>query len=122
MYVYLPPSHPPFFFLLLLSLLLPSLQILREVDTILFCLLVLRGLIDSQGRVWRNRPTQLYAIEVTLPKQLEQQVRWIAVQCVCVCVFVCVCVCVCVCACMCVFVCVRVNLKEMYVRIHTTHW
>ena len=119
MYVYLPPYHPPFFFfLLLLSLLLPSLQILREVDTILFCLLVLRGLIDSQGRVWRNRPTQLYAIEVTLPKQLEQQVRWIAVQCVCVCV----CLCVCVCVCMCVFVCVHVNLKEMYVRIHTTHW
>ena len=37
------------------------------MDTILFSLLVLRGLSDSQGRVWRCHPNQLYAIEVTLP-------------------------------------------------------
>ena len=43
------------------------IQILWEVDTILFSLLVLRGLSDSQGRVWRCHPNQLYAIEVTLP-------------------------------------------------------
>ena len=35
------------------------------MDTILFSLLVLRGLVDSHGRVWRCHPNQLYAIEVT---------------------------------------------------------
>ena len=49
-------------------------QVLWKVDTILFSLLVLQGLSDSQGRVWRCHPTQLYAIEVTLPEQSEQQV------------------------------------------------
>lgn len=44
-----------------------SLQILWQVDTILFSLLILRGLSDSQGRVWRCHPNQLYAVEVTLP-------------------------------------------------------
>ena len=47
----------------------PFLQILHEVDTILFSLLILRGLNDSQGRVWRCHPSQLYAVEVTLPKK-----------------------------------------------------
>ena len=42
-------------------------QILWKVDTILFSLLILRGLCDSHGRVWRCNPDQLYAIEVTLP-------------------------------------------------------
>ena len=37
------------------------------MDTILFSLLILRGLCDSQGRVWRCHPNQLYAVEVTLP-------------------------------------------------------
>ncbi len=45
-----------------------SLQVLHEVDTILFSLLILSGLTDSQGRVWRCHPTQLYAVEVTLPE------------------------------------------------------
>ena len=55
---------------------LPSLfQILWKVDTILFCLLVLRGLSDSQGRVWRCYPTQLYTIEVTLPEHPQLQVQ-----------------------------------------------
>ena len=43
-------------------------QVLWQMDTVLFSLLVLRGLCDTQGRVWRNRSTQLYAIEVTLPE------------------------------------------------------
>ena len=33
----------------------------------LFSLLILRGLSDNQGRVWRCHPNQLYAFEVTLP-------------------------------------------------------
>lgn len=37
------------------------------MDTILFSLLILRGLFDSQGRVWRCHPSQLYAIEITSP-------------------------------------------------------
>ena len=43
-------------------------QVLWQMDTILFSLLVQRGFCDSQGRVWRNHPTQLYAIEVTIPE------------------------------------------------------
>ena len=78
---------PSFLYNLPLSsihLLFPSLQILWKVDTILFCLLVLQGLVDSQGRVWRNHPNQLYAIEVTLPEQPEQQVYMGRLQlCVC---------------------------------------
>ena len=38
------------------------------MDTILFSLLVLRGLVDSHGRVWRCHPNQLYAVEVTLSR------------------------------------------------------
>lgn len=39
------------------------------MDTILFSLLILRGLCDSHGRVWRCHPNQLYVVEVTLPKR-----------------------------------------------------
>ena len=44
-------------------------QVLWKVDTILFSLIVLRGLCDNQGRVWRCYPHQLYAVEVTLPNR-----------------------------------------------------
>ena len=37
-----------------------------QVDTILFSLLILRGLCDSQGNVWRCHSNQLYLIEITL--------------------------------------------------------
>lgn len=37
------------------------------MDTILFSLLILRGLCDSQGRVWRCHPNQFYVVEATLP-------------------------------------------------------
>ena len=40
-------------------------QMLAEVDTLLFSLLVLRGLTDCQGRVWRCHHSQLYVVEVT---------------------------------------------------------
>ncbi len=39
------------------------------MDSILFSLLILRGLCDSQGRVWRYLQNQIYAVEVTLPKK-----------------------------------------------------
>ena len=45
-------------------------QILSEVDTILFSLLILHGLTDSQGCVWRRHLSQLYTIEVTLLKKV----------------------------------------------------
>ena len=48
-----------------------TFQVLSEVDTILFSLLVLCGLTDSQGCVWRCHMSQLYIIEVTL---LEKRV------------------------------------------------
>ncbi len=43
------------------------LQVLHCVDTIIFSLIILRGLTDSHGGIWRCHPSQLYAIEVTLP-------------------------------------------------------
>ena len=69
-----------------LPFLLISLQTLWKVDTILFCLLILRGLSDSQGRVWRRHPTQLYAIEVTLPEQQQQSQQVFRLQ-ICICDF-----------------------------------
>ena len=47
-----------------------AFQILSQVDTILFSLLILHGLTDSQGCVWRRHTSQLYAIEVTLEKKV----------------------------------------------------
>ena len=43
-------------------------QVMWQVDSILFRLLVLHALCDSQGRVWRAHPCHLYAVEATLPK------------------------------------------------------
>ena len=43
-------------------------QVLWQVDSILFCLLVLQGVCDSQGNVWRCHPAHLYMIESTIPK------------------------------------------------------
>ena len=40
-------------------------KILHSVDIILFSLLILRGLRDSQGNMWRCLTSQLYAVEVT---------------------------------------------------------
>ena len=40
------------------------------MDSILFSLLVLQAVCDSQGRIWRCHPAHLYAIEVTIPKVL----------------------------------------------------
>ena len=51
-----------------MSVCLYHVQILSEVDTILFSLLILCGLTDSQGRVWRCHPGQLYAVELTIPE------------------------------------------------------
>lgn len=56
------------YFLVFLFFMELLLQVLWQVDTILFSLLVLRGLCDSQGRMWRCHPNQLYAVEVTLPR------------------------------------------------------
>ena len=44
-------------------------QVLWQVDTVLFSLLILRGLTDSQGRVWRCHHNQLYAVEVSFPNR-----------------------------------------------------
>ena len=44
------------------------MQVLWQVDSILFCLLVLQGVCDSQGNVWRCHPAHLYMIESTIPK------------------------------------------------------
>ena len=45
-------------------------QVLRQVDTLLFSLLILRGLCDSHGFVWRCHPSQLCAVEITVPLHL----------------------------------------------------
>ncbi len=43
-----------------------------EVDCILFSLLILRGISDSQGLVWKCHPRQLYMVEVTLPEKVSK--------------------------------------------------
>jgi len=42
-----------------------DLQILSKVETVLFSLVILGGLCDSKGRMWRCHERQMYAIEVT---------------------------------------------------------
>ena len=39
---------------------------MHKVDTILFNMLILGGLCDSQGRVWRRNPSDICAVEITL--------------------------------------------------------
>ena len=51
------------------------LQILWKVDTILFSMLILQCVCDSQGRVWRCHPNQFYAVEVTVPNLKSEVVR-----------------------------------------------
>ena len=41
---------------------------LDQVSSILFSLLVLRGISDSQGRMWRCHPDQHYLVEATTSK------------------------------------------------------
>ena len=43
------------------------IQVLKSIDDLLFSLLILKGLSNSSGQIWRCLPTQLYAIEITLP-------------------------------------------------------
>jgi hypothetical protein len=42
-------------------------SVLRKAEDILFSLLVLGGLTNSLGMVWRCIPTQVYAVEITIP-------------------------------------------------------
>ena len=43
---------------------------------ILFSLLVLQGVCDSHGQIWRCHPDQLYVVEATLPdvKKLDRDI------------------------------------------------
>ena len=41
------------------------LQVLSDVDTLLFSLLILKSLTDSKGRIWHCLPLQYYVVEVT---------------------------------------------------------
>ncbi|XP_077864555.1 E3 ubiquitin-protein ligase RNF213-like [Saccoglossus kowalevskii] len=45
----------------------PAVQ--HGVDNLLFNLLVLGGITDTHGRVWRRYPWDLYVIEITAPSQ-----------------------------------------------------
>ena len=40
-------------------------QVLSDVDTLLFSLLILKSLTDSNGQIWHCLPLQYYVIEVT---------------------------------------------------------
>ena len=42
-------------------------QIVNDIGTILFSMMILRGLQDSEGNIWRCRLKNLYLIEVTVP-------------------------------------------------------
>lgn len=43
------------------------MQVLKTIDNILFSLLILGGLSNSKGEVWRCHSSQLYALEITVP-------------------------------------------------------
>ena len=45
------------------------LEVLKSIDDILFSVLILGGLSDASGRTWRCHPSQLYALEVTVPER-----------------------------------------------------
>ena len=51
-------------------------QVLSDVDTLLFSLLILKSLTDSNGQIWHCLPLQYYVIEVTyldLKAETQQQ-------------------------------------------------
>ena len=41
------------------------LQVLSDIDTLLFSLLILKSLTDSKGQIWHCLPLQYYVVEVT---------------------------------------------------------
>ena len=41
------------------------------MDTILFNMLILGGLCDTQGRVWRRDPSDICAVEITLLEEVR---------------------------------------------------
>ena len=43
----------------------PDFQVIPDIDTLLFNLLILGELTDSRGRVWRRKPHDLYILEIT---------------------------------------------------------
>ncbi|XP_019854153.1 PREDICTED: E3 ubiquitin-protein ligase RNF213-like [Amphimedon queenslandica] len=44
-------------------------QVLHSIDDILFSIIILQGLSDSRGQIWRCRSTHFYAIEMTIPSE-----------------------------------------------------
>ena len=43
-------------------------QVVNDIGSILFSMMVLRGLQDSEGNIWRCKLKNLYLIEVTVPE------------------------------------------------------
>ena len=43
----------------------PDFQVIPDIDTLLFNLLILGELTDNRGRVWRRNPRDLYILEIT---------------------------------------------------------
>jgi hypothetical protein len=41
-------------------------NVLKQVDSVLFSLVILQAISDSQGKIWRCYPTHFYAIETTV--------------------------------------------------------
>ena len=42
-------------------------QVVNDIGSILFSMMVLRGVQDSEGNIWRCKLKNLYLIEVTVP-------------------------------------------------------
>ena len=43
------------------------MQVLHSVDDILFSIIILNGLSDSRGHIWRCHFSHFYVIELTIP-------------------------------------------------------
>ena len=56
---------PFILFLLLFNCVNYLFQVLSDIDTVLFSLLILKSLTNSKGNIWQCLPVQYYVVEVT---------------------------------------------------------
>lgn len=60
-----------FIYMYVYTLYVCHVQVMWQLDTALFSMLIQGGISDNQGLVWRLHPSQMCAIEVTITKQVQ---------------------------------------------------
>ena len=56
-------------------MLCPLSQVVNNIGSILFSMMILCGLQDSEGNIWRCKLKNLYLIEVTVPDTEPNSVK-----------------------------------------------